>query len=98
MVLLALILSPYLMNKNGIGTRANDTNANKLLPHPSPKAAYIFWLLSGTNAAIKLRRTVFAAMALAACVVNTSIKYVLAGMNVMSSPKPMMPVPNSGTM
>jgi hypothetical protein len=41
-VLLDLILSPYLMNKNGIGTNASETKANKLFPQPSPNAAYIF--------------------------------------------------------
>ena len=40
-VLLARILSPNLMNKNGIGTISSDINPNMLFPHPYPIFLYM---------------------------------------------------------
>ena len=73
-MLLFLIRSPYLMNKNGIGMSARAMNPSSEFPHPYPNCAYIYWLLSGMNAAANDLNTVLAAIALAACIVNTSNK------------------------
>ncbi len=55
---------------------ASAIKASKELPHPKPRTAYIFGPARGSTAPNVDRRTVFAAMADAACEVNASTRYV----------------------
>lgn len=68
------ILSPYVLKRIGMGTMARLTNANKLLPQPSPSTLYMCRPPRGSRAPKKERRTALAAMAEAACTVKASTR------------------------
>lgn len=76
---LVRILSPYLQNKNGIGHIPSAMNPSRELPQPRPRASYIGGPARGNSAPARDRRTVFAAIADAACRVNASTRYVDIG-------------------
>lgn len=56
---------------------ARAMKASRLLPQPRPSLAYIFSPQSGITAPKIERKTVFAAIAEAACIVKASTRYVL---------------------
>lgn len=73
---LVLIRSPYLMSQKGTGTNSKAIKARRLLPHPTPRVAYIGNPARGRTAPATERTTVFAARALAAKIVKVSIRYL----------------------
>jgi hypothetical protein len=93
---LFLILSPYLMKNNTNGRFASAMKANKVFPHPKPRALYILWPHSGKRAPPTLLKTVLAAAALAAYGVKASTRYVVTGMKEVMTPAPMKPMPMIG--
>lgn len=81
---------------NGMGHIANAMNANREFPHPRPSVAYMLCPTRGSSAPSRDRRTVLAARAEAAYIVNASTRYVCMGMKVASKPRPTRPVPMMG--
>ena len=74
MLYFVLMRSPYLKSTKLIGAIASAMNARSEFPQPRPRALYIFGPASGRNAPPKDLKTVFAAIAEAACVVKASTR------------------------
>jgi hypothetical protein len=66
--------SPYFKKKKGMGMQAAAMKPSNEAPQPYPSALYMDGPARGIMAAKADRRTVLAAMADAACTVNTSTR------------------------
>lgn len=64
------------MRRNGTGSMARLMKPRRLLPHPMPRAEYIFNPARGSTAPAIDRTTVLAASALAAYAVKASTRYL----------------------
>ena len=95
--LFSLNIGPNFHNMNGAGTpSANATKPNTLFPHPKSSALYMAGANSGNPNPAKLRRTVAAAIALAAYRVYESTRYVWMHWNPMMTPAQKMAAPMFG--
>ncbi|QBZ56882.1 hypothetical protein PoMZ_01800 [Pyricularia oryzae] len=78
----------------GTGSIASAINARSEFPHPNPSAAYMAGPASGSTAPATDLMTVFAAIALAAYMLNESMRYL--DMNKRMFAMPITPIPMMG--